>query len=71
MPVKTVNSTHKAVMEALEALEQRELERDEYRKHRDYSMLDIVGARVTQAEKKVVSATKDFIHHLSEACIKF
>jgi hypothetical protein len=33
--------------------------------------LDILGARVYQAEKKVVETSKEFIYYLSEAAIKF
>ena len=33
--------------------------------------LDILGARVYQAEKKVVETAKEFVYYLSEAAIKF
>ena len=34
-------------------------------------MIDIYTARVIRAEKQVIAATKDFLHYLNEACIKF
>ena len=71
MAIKTVNSTHETLKDALENLKKKEIAMENARKEREMSMIDIHGARVEQAEKKVVEAAKDFAHYLSEACIKF
>ena len=38
---------------------------------RKHAMIDLYEARVMRAEREVIRATKDFVHYLSEACIKF
>ena len=71
MAIKTVNSTHKVLKDALEFLEKEEKARDDGWEDRKHSMIDIYTARVIRAEKQVIAATKDFLHYLNEACIKF
>ena len=72
MAIKTVNSTHKTLKDALENLKKKEIAMENARKvvkmRRD---LDVLEAKVKQAKNQVIEATKDFVHYLSEACIKF
>ena len=72
MAIKTVNSTHETLKDALENLKKKEIAMENARK--DAKMrreLDILEAKIRQAEHQVVEAAKDFAHYLSEACIKF
>ena len=41
------------------------------RKEREMAMIDVYGAKVLHAEKKVVEAAKEFMYYLSEAAITF
>lgn len=68
---KTVNSTHNALVTALEVLNKEEIAMENGRKEREHAMIDLYSARVLRAERQVVEAAKDFIHYLSEATIKF
>ena len=70
--MKTVKQSHSELEEALKFLETKIENRNkawnDARQRRD---LDVLNARVNQAEKEVIKAAKDFVHYLSEACIKF
>ena len=69
--MKTIALAHNELLAAIAFLEEKKTVAENARKEREMSMIDIHGARVEQAEKKVVEAAKDFAHYLSEACIKF
>ena len=69
--MKTIALAHNELLTAIAFLEEKKTVAENARKEREMSMIDIHGARVEQAEKKVVEAAKDFAHYLSEACIKF
>ena len=71
MAIKTVNSTHQLLKDALEILESQKNTMENAKKEKEWSMLDIYDAKISMAEKQVVQASKDFVHYLSEACIKF
>ena len=57
MSIKTITSTHKALKESLKFLEEKKTEADNARKVAKMRReLDILEARIKQAEKKVVEA---------------
>ena len=70
--MKTMKQSHSELEEALKFLEikieNRNKAWNEARLRRD---LDVLNARVSQAEKEVVDASKEFILYLKEAGIKF
>ena len=70
--MKTVNQSHSELEEALKFLEimieNRETAWNKAKLRRD---LDVLDARVRQAEKEVVNASKEFIFYLKEAGIGF
>ena len=72
MAIKTVNSTHETLKDALENLKKKEIAMENARKVAKMRReLDILEAKIRQAERQVVDASKDFVHYLSEAAIKF
>ena len=71
MTIKTVNSTHETLKNALENLKKEEVAMENGLEERKHAMIDLYEARVLRAEKEVIKAAKDFVHYLSEACIKF
>ena len=70
--MKTVNQSHSELEEALKFLEIQLKNKDkawnEARLRRD---LDVIDARIRQAEKEVVKAAKEFIFYLKEAGMEF
>ena len=70
--MKTVNQSHSELEEALKFLEimieNRETAWNKAKLRRD---LDVLDARVRQAEKEVVNASKEFIFYLKEAGMEF
>ena len=70
--MKTMKQSHSELEEALKflgiQLKNKDKAWNEARLRRD---LDVLDARVKQAESQVVTAAKDFVHYLSEAAIKF
>ena len=70
--MKTVNQSHSELEEALKFLEimieNRETAWNKAKLRRD---LDVLDARVRQAEKEVVNASKEFIFYLKEAGMGF
>ena len=72
MAIKTVNSTHETLKDALENLKKKEIAMENARTVAKMRReLDILEAKIKQAESQVVEAAKDFVHYLNEACIKF
>ena len=69
--MKTIAQAHNELLVAIAILEEIETDAENARKKREMRMLDIHEARIKQAESQVVEAAKDFVHYLSEACIKF
>ena len=70
--MKTVNQSHSELEEALKFLEimieNRDQAQNKAKLRRD---LDVLDARVRQAEKEVVNASKEFIFYLKEAGMEF
>ena len=70
--MKTVKQSHSELEEALKFLETKIENRNkawnDARQRRD---LDVLNARVNQAEKEVVNASKEFIFYLKEAGMEF
>ena len=70
--MKTVKQSHGELEEALKFLEiiieNRDKAWNEARLRRD---LDVLDARVRQAEQEVVNASKEFIFYLKEAGMEF
>ena len=70
--MKTIAQAHNELRNAIAILEEKKTDADNAKKNAKMRReLDILGARVYQAEKKVVEASKEFIYYLSEAAIKF
>ena len=69
--MKTLSQAHDELLIAIAILEEKKTDAVNARKEREMAMLDIYGAKVLHAEKKVVEAAKDFVYYLSEAAIKF
>ena len=69
--MKTIAQAYDELLISIAILEERKTAAVNARKEREMAMLDIYGAKVLQAEKKVIEAAKDFVHYLSEAAIKF
>ena len=70
--MKTVKQSHSELEEALKFLEikieNRDKAQNEARLRRD---LDVLDAKISQAEKEVVKTSKEFILYLKEAGIGF
>ena len=71
MAIHTLNSTHQILKDALENLKKAEVAMEDGKKEREMAMIDLYSGRVSRAEKEVIKTAKDFIHYLSESCIKF
>ena len=70
--MKTVNQSHSELEEALKFLEIMIENRDTaWNKAKLRRDLDVLDARVRQAEKEVVNASKEFIFYLKEAGMEF
>ena len=69
--MKTIAQAHKELLIAIAIFEEKKTDADTARKKREMTMLDIHEARIEQAKSQVVKAAKNFVHYLSEACIKF
>ena len=69
--VQTVAGSYNKLKEASEILEKEELTMENGRKQHKTSMLDIYHAKVYEAEKNVIKASKQFLHYLNEAGIGF
>ena len=72
MAIKTVNSTHETLKDALENLKKKEIAMENARNVAKMRReLDVLEAKIKYAERQVVEASKEFVHYLSEAAIKF
>ena len=71
MTIKTVNSTHETLKNALENLKKEEKAMEDGWEERKHAMIDLYEARVLRAQKQVVKAAKDFIYYLKDDEIKF
>ena len=70
--MKTIAQAHDELLIAIAILEEKKTDADNARKDaRMRRELDILEAKIKQAERQVVEAAKDFVHYLSEAAIKF
>ena len=69
--MKTIAQAHNVLLVAIAILEEIETDAELARKKREMRMLDIHEARIEQSKSQVVKAAKNFVHYLSEACIKF
>ncbi len=70
--MKTIAQAHDELLIAIAILEEKKTDADNARKDaRMRRELDILEAKIRQAERQVVDASKDFVHYLSEAAIKF
>ena len=69
--MKTIAQAYDELLISIAILEERKTAAVNARKEREMAMLDIYGAKVLLAEKKVIEAAKVFVHYLSEAAIKF
>ena len=69
--MKTIAQAHDELLIAIAILEEKKTDADNARNEREILMLDILEAKIKQAESQVVDAAKDFVHYLSEAAIKF
>ena len=70
--MKTIAQAHDELLIAIAILEEKKTDADNARKDaRMRRELDILEAKIKQAESQVVDAAKDFVHYLSEAAIKF
>ena len=69
--MKTLAQAHDELLISIAFLEEKKTDAVNARKEREMAMLDIYGAKVLHAEKRVVEAAKDFMYYLSEAAITF
>ena len=69
--MKTIAQAHDELLIAIAILEEKKTDADNARNEREILMLDILEAKIKQAESQVVDAAKEFVHYLSEAAIKF
>ena len=69
--MKTIAQAYDELLISIAILEERKTAAVNARKEREMAMLDIYGAKVLHAEKKVVEAAKEFMYYLSEAAITF
>ena len=69
--MKTLAQAHDELLIAIAILEEKKTDADNARNEREILMLDILEAKIKQAESQVVEAAKNFVHYLSEAAIKF
>ena len=69
--MKTLAQAHYELLIAIAILEEKKTDAVNARKEREMAMVDIYGAKVLHAEKKVVEAAKEFMYYLSEAAITF
>ena len=70
--MKTIAQAHDELLIAIAILEEKKTDADNARNVAKMRReLDILEAKTKQAEHQVVEAAKEFVHYLSEACIKF
>lgn len=69
--MKTLAQAHDELLIAIAILEEKKTDAVNARKEREMAMIDVYGAKVLHAEKRVVEAAKDFVYYLNEAAIKF
>ena len=70
--MKTIAQAHDELLIAIAILEEKKTDADNARNVAKMRReLDILEAKIRQAERQVVDASKDFVHYLSEAAIKF
>ena len=70
--MKTIAQAHDELLIAIAILEEKKTDADNARNVAKMRReLDVLEARIKHAEHQVVEAAKDFVHYLSEACIKF
>ena len=70
--MKTIAQAHDELLIAIAILEEKKTDADNARNVAKMRReLDILEAKRKQAERQVVEAAKEFVHYLSEACIKF
>ncbi len=70
--MKTIAQAHDELLIAIAILEEKKTDADNARNVAKMRReLDVLEAKIKQAEHQVVEAAKDFVHYLSEACIKF
>ena len=70
--MKTIAQAHDELLIAIAILEEKKTDADNARNIAKMRReLDILEAKRKQAEHQVVEAAKEFVHYLSEACIKF
>ena len=69
--MKTIAQAHDELLIAIAILEEKKTDAVNARKEREMAMIDVYGAKVLHAEKKVVEAAKEFMYYLSEAAITF
>ena len=70
--MKTIAQAHDELLVAIAILEEKKTDADNARNIAKMRReLDILEAKIKQAESQVVDAAKDFVHYLSEAAIKF
>ena len=70
--MKTLAQSHDELLISIAILEEKKTDADNARKVAKMRReLDILEAKIKQAESQVVEAAKDFVYYLSEAAIKF
>ena len=69
--MKTLAQAHDELLIAIAILEEKKTDAVNARKEREMAIIDVYGAKVLHAEKKVVEASKEFMYYLSEAAITF
>ena len=69
--MKTLAQSHDELLISIAILEEKKTDAVNARKEREMAMIDVYGAKVLHAEKKVVEAAKEFMYYLSEAAITF
>ena len=70
--MKTIAQAHDELLIAIAILEEKKTDADNARNVAKMRReLDVLEAKIKHAERRVVEAAKEFVHYLSEACIKF
>ena len=70
--MKTIAQAHDEQLIAIAILEEKKTDADNARNIAKMRReLDILEAKIRLADRLVVDASKDFVHYLSEAAIKF
>ena len=70
--MKTIAQAHDELLIAIAILEEKKTDADNARNVvKMRRELDVLEAKIKHAERQVVESAKEFVHYLSEACIKF